>query len=134
LVLESEKKFRLNFFPVPMKDRILLLKVGEIAWISSSKNYVVLHVGAESYMTRGSLDQSEEQLRGSSFVRAHRSIIVNLEYVRELQPWFQGGYRIVLKDGTKLLLGRSYRQKFFESIRSSSLQNEIRSGRQKKLT
>jgi len=52
----------------------------------------------------------EEQLDPRCFIRIHRTAIVNVEKIRELQQWFQRDYRVVLQDGTKLPLGRSYRK------------------------
>ena len=56
----------------------------------------------------------EERLDGEKFLRIHRSTIVNIERIQELQPWFHGDYVVILRDGTQLTLSRGYRQKIQE--------------------
>ncbi len=58
----------------------------------------------------------EAQLDPDSFFRIHRSHIVNIERVKELQPWFNGEYVVFLKNGTRLTLSRSYRDKLQERL------------------
>ena len=70
-----------------------------------------LHVGKETHLLRETLSQMEERLDSDQFLRIHRSTIVNLDRVKELQPWFHGEYRVLLQDGTQLLLSRKYREK-----------------------
>jgi two-component system LytT family response regulator len=58
----------------------------------------------------------ESRLHPDTFYRIHRSHIVNIERVRELQPWFNGEYVVFLKDGTRLTLSRGYREKLQERL------------------
>jgi two-component system LytT family response regulator len=57
------------------------------------------------------MNELETRLNPSQFLRVHRSSIVNLDRVKELQPWFRGDYRIVLRDGTELTLTKNHREK-----------------------
>jgi two-component system LytT family response regulator len=57
------------------------------------------------------MNDLEARLDPSQFIRVHRSSIVNLDRVRELQPWFRGDYRVVLRDGTQLTLTKNHREK-----------------------
>lgn len=91
--------------------RIHFLKTNEIDWIEAEGNYVRIHSGKESHLLREPISSLETQLNGKKFLRIHRSTIVNLDRIQELQPWFHGEYRIILKDGTQLMLSRSYREK-----------------------
>jgi two-component system LytT family response regulator len=91
--------------------RVVVLKVGEIDWIEASDNYVCLHCGSETHVLRETMGQMETRLDPARFVRVHRSTIVNLDRIRELQPWFRGEYRVILRDGTELTLTRSHREK-----------------------
>ncbi|MCI0417982.1 MAG: LytTR family DNA-binding domain-containing protein [Acidobacteria bacterium] len=91
--------------------RVSFLKTAEIDWIESEGNYVRLHVGKETHLLRETLNQMEERLDPDQFLRIHRSTIVNLDRIKELQPWFHGEYRVLLQDGTQLLLSRKYREK-----------------------
>ena len=62
------------------------------------------------------LSQLEQRLPSRTFVRVHRSAIVNVERIREFQPWFQGDWIIVLADGTRVQTGKSYRARVRELI------------------
>jgi two-component system LytT family response regulator len=91
--------------------RVSFLKTAEIGWIESEGNYVRLHVGKESHLLRDTLNQMEERMDPNQFIRIHRSTIVNLDQIKELQSWFHGEYRVILHDGKQLLLSRKYREK-----------------------
>jgi len=89
--------------------RIFFLRVDEVDWIEAAGNYVRLHVGSEVYRMRETLGALEDKLDPRRFVRIHRSQVVNLDRIQELQPWFHGEYVVFLKDGTKLKLSRHYK-------------------------
>ncbi|MEE8586045.1 MAG: LytTR family DNA-binding domain-containing protein [Acidobacteriota bacterium] len=88
---------------------MVLVELGEIAWIEAADYYACLHTDAGALMMRESLKSLEERLDGRRFVRIHRSAIVNLDRVRELKPSFGGEYFVILRDGTRLKLARSRR-------------------------
>jgi two-component system LytT family response regulator len=92
-------------------NRVFFLRVDEIDWIEAAGNYLKLHVGPESHLLRETMGNLEARLDPDKFIRIHRSTIVNIERIQELQPWFHGDYVVVLRDGTQLTLSRSYRQK-----------------------
>jgi two-component system LytT family response regulator len=102
-----------------MADRLLvhhggsirILKYGDIDWVESAGNYVRLHVGAEVYLYRKTMQHMEDALDPARFVRTHRSSIVNVDRIRELQPLFKGTFTVVLHDGTKLTLSPVYRSR-----------------------
>jgi two-component system, LytTR family, response regulator len=96
--------------------RVFFLVTDEIDWIEAQGNYVMLHVGKESYLLRDAISKVEVQLNPRKFLRIHRSTIVNIDRVKELQSLFHGDYRVLLKDGTKLLLSRRYRWKARASL------------------
>ena len=96
--------------------RAFFLKTDEIDWIEAEGKYVRLHVGRESYLVREAISQIETQLDPKRFLRIHRSTIVNLDRVRELQPWFHNDYRVILRDGTELMLSRSCRKRLGELL------------------
>ncbi|MEK6286193.1 MAG: LytTR family DNA-binding domain-containing protein [Acidobacteriota bacterium] len=99
--------------------RAFFLKTEEIDWIEAEGKYVRLHAGKESYLLREAIGSMEGQLDPKKFPRIHRSTIVNIERVRELQPWFHNEYRVILKDGTELMLSRSCRKKLGELLGSA---------------
>lgn len=88
--------------------RVVFLRPDEIDWVEAAGNYVKLHVGTESHLYRESMKNMEVRLDGETFVRIHRSSIVNVDRIRELQPWFHGEYVVILQDGTRLMASRVF--------------------------
>ncbi len=96
--------------------RVLFLKADEIDWIEAAGNYVNLHVGKESYLLRGRMSELEKRFDPEQFFRIHRSTMVNLDRVKELQLLFKGEGIVVLKDGQKLSASRSCIQRLQASL------------------
>jgi two-component system, LytTR family, response regulator len=101
---------------VRVGERVLYLRIAEIDWIEAADDVVRLHVGKQVFEHRTTLAQLEQRLPTKTFVRIHRSTIINLERVREFQPWFQGDWIVILADGTRLQSGKSYRARLRELI------------------
>ena len=116
----AEQPARQSRLIVKCDGRVLFLKHGEIDWIEAVGNYVTLHVGREKHLLRGPMNELEERLPSDRFLRIHRSTIVNLDAVREVQPLFQGESVVLLKDGTRLDASRSGSQKLLGLLRQSS--------------
>lgn len=95
--------------PVKQRGRIQMVPLGDVDYITSDGAYVRLHVGAQSHLIRERISALEDRLDPARFVRVHRSLIVNVDRVRELEPLYRGEYVIWLEDGTRLLTGRTYR-------------------------
>ncbi len=91
--------------------RVLPIPVEQIDWVEAEDYYVQVHVGARAHLLRQSLRELEAQLDPRRFLRIHRSTLVNLERVKELQPLFHGEYWVLLRDGRRLKLSRSYRDR-----------------------
>jgi two-component system LytT family response regulator len=98
--------------------RIRLVPVDEIDWIEAADNYARLHVGAERHLIRETMGSLEARLDPAQFARIHRSAIVNLERIRELQPTFNGEYAVLLRSGAKLTLSRGYRDRLRDRLGS----------------
>jgi len=90
--------------------RVFFVRTAEIDWIEAAGNYLRLHVGREAHLLRETMATLEARLDPSQFLRIHRSTIVRTDCIREMQPWFSGEYVIILRDGTRLKLSRSYRE------------------------
>jgi two-component system LytT family response regulator len=95
---------------VKKNQRTILIKLADVQWIESSGNYVALHVGKETHEVRETLTSIESRLDPQQFVRIHRRMIVAVDAMRELQPWFGGDQVMIMKDGTQLRVSRSYRE------------------------
>lgn len=89
--------------------RFVFLDPEEIDWIEAKGNYVCLHAGTESYVQRQALGTLEQRLEPGRFLRIHRSVIVNVDKIRELRPWPTGEYVVVMRNGKELTLSRGYR-------------------------
>ena len=90
--------------------RIIFVRADEISWIGAEGNYARLHVGKKSYLMRETMTGLESRLDPERFLRIHRSTIVAIDAIAELEPLFQGDYVVVLRDGTRLTSSRGYRQ------------------------
>lgn len=92
-------------------NREFILNAAEIDRIEAGGNYVKVYVQDTPYRLRESLTSLERRLDAHSFVRVHRTQIVNVDRIREIQPWDNGDYRILLKDGSVVNFSRRYRSR-----------------------
>ena len=81
----------------------------QLDWVEADRNYLSLHAGAGAYLLRSTLENLARQLDPDQFARTSRSELVNLDRIREMQPWFHGERRIILKNGKELTWTRTYR-------------------------
>jgi two-component system LytT family response regulator len=96
--------------------RVFFLRTDQIDWIEAAGNYVRLHLGDDAHLFRETMNNMEARLDTRRFVRIHRSRIVNADRIKELQPWFNGEYVVVLQNGARLTLSRGYREKLQERL------------------
>jgi two-component system LytT family response regulator len=87
----------------------LFVAVADIDWIGAEGNYARLHVARNVYDVRETLQALTEKLDPREFVRIHRSTIVNVRRIREVQPWFQGSHIVLLQSGEELRMSRYQR-------------------------
>ncbi len=104
------QKSYLTRFMIKLASRVVLLNVSEIDWIEADGNYAKLHVGRKAHLLREKMHDLEAQLDPRKFVRIHRSIIVNLDRIKEMHPHLNGDYIVVLNDGAQLKLSRTRRE------------------------
>jgi two-component system, LytTR family, response regulator len=98
-----------NRLVIKAAGRVVFLDLEEIDWVEAAANYVKLHVGKESYLLREAIGHISQRLDPDRFLRIHRSTIVNVRRIKELQPCNSGEYILVLKDGKELSCSRGYR-------------------------
>lgn len=101
---------------VKLDGRMFFVKTTEIDWIEADRNYVRLHVGTVAHTIRERISHLEETLDPRLFARIHRSTIVNLNRIREMQQWFSGDYVVILEDATRLRLSRHYRDRVEKQV------------------
>lgn len=113
-LLDSMKQSpsKLERLIVKTNGRIVFLRIEEIDWMEAAGNYVKLHVGNESHLVRETMNSLEEKLNPQKFIRIHRSTIINIEKIKELQPYFNGEYKVVLHNNTHVILSRGFKDNF----------------------
>ena len=92
-------------------ERVIFLAADRIDWVEAEGDYLRVHAGGVVHRTRGRISAMEALLPGSRFERVNRSVIVNLGFVHEMQPWFRGKFVLVLRDGTRVVTGDRYRDR-----------------------
>lgn len=108
--LRGKREF-LERIVVRSGGRILILRIDDIDWLEAASNYVRIHAGGRQYLLRETMTNLEARLDPTQFVRIHRSTIVRLDRIKELEPLFQGDYVLILEDGTRLTSSRGYRDR-----------------------
>jgi two-component system LytT family response regulator len=105
-----EQKGYLTRLMIKDAGRMTLLKVDDIDFIEADGNYAKLHAGRKAHLLREKMNDLEGRLDPAKFVRIHRSIIVNLERIKEMHPHFNGDYIVVLDNGRQLRMSRTRRE------------------------
>ena len=100
---------RRNRLMVKSGGRIHFVRTGDIDWCEAAGNYVRMHVGQQEHLVRDTMAHLESQLDTQQFMRIHRSTIVNVDRIQEMQSSFNGEYVVLLRNGTRLTLSRGYR-------------------------
>ncbi len=103
---------------VKVHGRIHLVPVNDIEWIEADDYYARVHLGQDSFLIRESLSHLQQRLDPRQFLRIHRSSIINVRYIKELQSWFHGEYLVILKNGTKLHISRNYQKDVLAALKS----------------
>jgi len=90
-------------------NRVHFVRVEDIDFVEAEDNYVVVHAASRTYKGRDRISDVESQLDARRFVRIHRSTIVHLAKIREVQPLTHGDHAVILRDGKVLRVARSRR-------------------------
>lgn len=112
----DEKPKHLERLLIKLNGRIIFLKVCEIDVIRADDKYVQLHAGKNVHLVRQTLGAMNKQLDPNKFVQVHRSIIVNVERIKELQTMFSGDLVVIMENGAEIPLSRNYKNRLFEVI------------------
>jgi two-component system LytT family response regulator len=104
-------------FVIKSGGTVTLIDVKDVDWVEADGDYVKIHAGKRWYALRETMKRLSEELDPARFVRIHRSTIVNLERIGELQPYFHGEYAVILRDGTRLRLSRGYHERLEAALR-----------------
>jgi len=105
--LREERKYPERMI-VKSSGRVFFVRTEDIDWVEASGNYVKIHTKSDAYLLRESMKNMEAKLDPKIFVRIHRSAIVNIDRIKELEPWFHGEYIVIMRDGTRLTASRVF--------------------------
>lgn len=94
--------------------RVYFIKTSDIDWIEAAGNYVKLHIGKDTHLLRETMNNTEAKLDPEKFLRIHRSSLVNIDRIKELNPLFNGDYLVILEGNTELTLSRNYHDRLRE--------------------
>ncbi len=107
----DQKDSYIKRIQVKLNQRIILINVDNIDSIEAEGSYVRIHSGGADYLLRESLNSLEKKLDPRQFTRLHRSTIVNIDSIKELQHWSQNEWLALLVNGRKYVVSRGYREK-----------------------
>jgi two-component system LytT family response regulator len=105
--LRDERKYAERMI-VKSSGRVFFVRTEDIDWVEASGNYVKIHTKSDAHLLRESMKNMEVKLDPKTFVRIHRSAIVNIDSIKELEPWFHGEYIVIMRDGTRLTASRVF--------------------------
>lgn len=107
----SQKKTYISKMLVKSNRRLIIIGIDNIYWIEAWGDYIRLHCNEKSYIVRQKICDIAIRLDPYRFLRISRSAIINIDYVKELEPLNHGDYLVTLRDSTKLNLSRNYRDR-----------------------
>jgi two-component system LytT family response regulator len=108
--MAERRNARPNRLMIKSGGRIHFVRMADIDWCEAQGNYVRVHVGTQDHLVRDTMSHLESELDPQQFVRIHRSTIVNVDRIQEMQSSFNGEYVVLLRTGTRLTLSRGYRE------------------------
>ena len=114
-----ERKY-LDRLVIKAGGRVTFLKTEEIDWIEAAGNYIRLYIGKDSHLLRETMNNIQTKLDPEKFLRIHRSTILKIDRIKELQPWYHGEYFVTLENGKQLTSSRSYRHQLSKLLENSS--------------
>jgi two-component system, LytTR family, response regulator len=108
----SDRRKPLDRLPLRSAGRVSFLRVDHVEWVDAAHNYVKIHgIDGGTHLVRGAISDLEARLDPERFVRIHRSTIVNVDRVRELELTTHGNYVAILEGGQRLTVSRSFRDR-----------------------
>ncbi len=106
--MENETDY-LERITIKTNGRIYFIKITEIEWLEASGNYIKIFSSGSSHLIRDTLSAFEKKLDPKIFLRIQRSVIININFIKELKIWFHNEYNVYMKNGTKFTSGRTYK-------------------------
>jgi len=112
--LRSDRRSR-DRIAISRSGRIIFVEVAEVDYATAEGNYVKIHAKGETNLLRTSMNALEQRLDSTHFVRIHRSTLLNVSRLKELQPYRKDDAVAILKDGTRLTVSRRYKSRLLST-------------------
>ncbi len=107
---KTEKAIFSNKLTIKADGKIHFVPLEEIQYLEGYDSYIKIHTGEKTHIVKESLKTMEQKLPGQSFIRVHKSFIVNMKYVKTLEPYFNGDFYLILSSGKRLKGSRNFRK------------------------
>lgn len=107
---------RRTLFPIKVDGKIVLLRFNEVEWIESERDYVRIAANRHTYLVRDTLTNVLSRLDPNRFIRIHRSTIVNLSFIAEIQPLAGAEHVALMRDGKQFVISRGYRSQLTQLL------------------
>ena len=102
--------------PIYSDDRFQLVKPRDIMAIEVQQGSIILYLMNKVLTTQGTLKEWEEKLSNDPFLRVHRSYMIHIDHIKEIQPWFNNTYQVIMSDELKIPVSRTYLKTFKQVI------------------
>ena len=117
---QTPAKQALDRVAVKTDGVLKVIRTADVDWLETDGNYVRLHVGNTNHLLRTTAAAIEPQLDARAFIRVHRRYIVNVDRIVEVQPWFAGDAILILRNGARLRVSRTYRERLHARLGARS--------------
>jgi two-component system response regulator LytT len=106
---EASKGTKMSKLLLDDGERLIVIDPKSVYYVMRDDRVVQIHTSDNIYPSKLTLQELEEKLSSFNFFRCHRSYLVNLNYIQEIVPWFNGAYNLTLKniEKTKIPVSRS---------------------------
>jgi two-component system, LytTR family, response regulator LytT len=93
---------------ITIDEKIVIVNISDILYIGTNEGKTVIATGNSKYSVSDTLITFERKLQHSSIIRVHRAYLVNVDAIVEIEPWFNSTYNLIMKDGEKVPVSRTY--------------------------
>ncbi|MBT2697323.1 LytTR family transcriptional regulator DNA-binding domain-containing protein [Bacillus sp. ISL-40] len=93
---------------ITIDEKIVIVNISDILYIGTNEGKTVIATGNSKYSVSDTLITFERKLHHSSIIRVHRAYLVNVDAIVEIEPWFNSTYNLIMKDGEKVPVSRTY--------------------------
>lgn len=112
---QSKPEKQIEVYParilIKANKKMLFVDTADIYWLEASGDYIKIHLKGNNYLVNDSINNFENKLDPEMFIRVHRSHIVNVKFITEFKPYFNGEYILLMANGQEVKLSRSYKDK-----------------------